>query len=443
MLFCQPIPSLIHARLRYMPAMPKYALLTTFPHLTCLDLAGSPSIYNMYHVNWRQKNGHLRHVNFRHCKSFGRYAYTSSFASLKRLETLLLDGCNHVSTAMIKSFGPMETLRRVGLNQCWLLTDEDMKWMSPGDHLDHLDLGEVCPKSSQGEKQCRGWMDAHDLQQCSLLTDQTIIELLPSPPAWTRAFQGYPLRTLRLAFLPLLTDRGLFVLFRTCPHLQRLDVEGCVQLTDAAMEGLALGVCRNSIESLDVSGCRQVTDQGLEIVLQSCRSLKSLIADGCVGVTDHLLEFMTQPLVNHTVGCGTVADPPDQTPPPACDHPDIGAPCSLRTFRILDNDGISRGAAWKLVKSVQRCRTRDHGCTSAWEEGYVVVPFCFQSSLSWEEPWDQEELEDEADEDVTLDGNEEDGSSERGADPKDPEDVEQTPQSSSATQCQTLPCTIL
>jgi DNA repair protein RAD7 len=71
--------------------------------------------------------------------------------------------------------------------------------------------------------------------------------------------------------------------------LVRLNVQGSSSLTYASCEHL-VKTSSQTLESLDLSFCTQVSDQGLGYLVQHCRALQKLDIWGCAQVTDAFLD---------------------------------------------------------------------------------------------------------------------------------------------------------
>ncbi|KAJ1428375.1 hypothetical protein B484DRAFT_419428 [Ochromonadaceae sp. CCMP2298] len=74
---------------------------------------------------------------------------------------------------------------------------------------------------------------------------------------------------------PTVTDAFVQTLSRACPTLQRLAMQKCLLLTDAALCSLADNLW---LERLDVSGCHKMTDAGFEVLSEACSGLRCLVA---------------------------------------------------------------------------------------------------------------------------------------------------------------------
>lgn len=73
------------------------------------------------------------------------------------------------------------------------------------------------------------------------------------------------------------TDAFIHQLCATCSTLQRLVLQKCTFLTDAALCSISDFLW---IEEIDVSGCVKLTDKGLEVLTEACSGIRSIAARG-------------------------------------------------------------------------------------------------------------------------------------------------------------------
>uniref|UniRef100_A0A5F9DH11 F-box and leucine rich repeat protein 13 n=1 Tax=Oryctolagus cuniculus TaxID=9986 RepID=A0A5F9DH11_RABIT len=144
----------------------------------------------------------------------------------------------------LRSIGHCRNLQELNVSDCSTLTDELMRYISEG---------------------CPGVLYLN--LSNTTITNRTM-RLLP------RHF--YNLQNLSLAYCRKFTDKGLqyLSLGNGCHKLICLDLSGCTQITDAAMEMLS-AKC-HYLHILDVSGCVLLTDQILADLRMGCRQLRSL-----------------------------------------------------------------------------------------------------------------------------------------------------------------------
>lgn len=126
-----------------------------------------------------------------------------------------------------------------------------------------------------------------DLSRVEDLKDSHLRELL-APPADTRTAHGETrvgrfqnVTELRLAGLDL-TDTSGRLLVRYVPHLSRLDLSQCGNITDQTVQTLTSSISplRDSLTHVNLAGCLKVTDQCLPLLRRSS-SLQTVDLRSC------------------------------------------------------------------------------------------------------------------------------------------------------------------
>lgn len=134
------------------------------------------------------------------------------------------------------------------------------------------------------------------MARCPLLTDETFPPapgrrpeaeatetesqgLIPPPVLWHNAEN---IRILDLAYCNI-TDEGIEGITAHAPKIQNLNITGCVQLTDAAVDC----ICRlgDNLDVLSISRVTNITDAAITGLARSCTKLRG-IDFGC----EYLLE---------------------------------------------------------------------------------------------------------------------------------------------------------
>lgn len=139
-----------------------------------------------------------------------------------------------------------------------------------------------------------------DLSRVEDLKDSHLRELLAPPPdtrtahGETRVGRFQNLRELRLAGLDL-SDASSRLLVRYSPHLTRLDLSQCVNMTDQTVYTLSspMSPLRESLTHINLAGCVKVTEQSIPL-LRRCTSLQTVDLRSCSllpSETGHVLSF--------------------------------------------------------------------------------------------------------------------------------------------------------
>ncbi|XP_029089856.1 dynein regulatory complex subunit 6 [Monodon monoceros] len=93
-----------------------------------------------------------------------------------------------------------------------------------------------------------------------------------------------------------ITNRTMRLLPRYFHSLRNLSLAYCRKFTDKGLQYLNLGNGCHKLIYLDLSGCTQVTDSALEMLSAKCHDLYVLDVSGCILLTDQML-------VNLQMGC--------------------------------------------------------------------------------------------------------------------------------------------
>ena len=107
-----------------------------------------------------------------------------------------------------------------------------------------------------------------DLQFCSGITGSGILSILPHCGV---------LEELRVSGIVSINDEFVKDMCMSCKTIQRVVMQKCVFLSDAALCHMADFMW---LEYLDVSGCHRITDDGIEVLTVACNGLFRLIASG-------------------------------------------------------------------------------------------------------------------------------------------------------------------
>lgn len=140
-----------------------------------------------------------------------------------------------------------------------------------------------------------------DLSRVEDMKDSHLRELL-APPADTRTAHGESrggrfqnVTELRLAGLDL-TDVTSRLLVRYLPHLTKLDLSQCGNITDQTIHTLTspMSPLKDSLTHLNLAGCVKVTEQCLPL-LRRCASLQSADLRSCTLLTPDACQLLSFP----------------------------------------------------------------------------------------------------------------------------------------------------
>jgi hypothetical protein len=186
-------------------------------------------------------------------------------------------------------------LKEVNLKECVNLTDQALCGLSERcRHVEKLHL-KGCEKLKDGALEFMAQPFSHadpstfagslfylDLSFCSGITGNGISTLLPA--CWV-------LEDLNLSGIPTVTDQFIHDMCLNCPTIQRLVLQKCVLLTDAAMCSLADYLW---IEELDISSCSKITDEGMDVVTTACQGLKTFTGRRAFKLTGRTIQSLSR-----------------------------------------------------------------------------------------------------------------------------------------------------
>ena len=90
---------------------------------------------------------------------------------------------------------------------------------------------------------------------------------------------------------PYVMDWSVLLIAHKFTLVERLDLQGCLQLTDESMKHVAENC--HSLESLDISGCESVTDAGVNCFAFKCSGLTNMNLSR-TGITDKGLDDISE-----------------------------------------------------------------------------------------------------------------------------------------------------
>uniref|UniRef100_A0A3Q2W1F9 Zgc:158376 n=1 Tax=Haplochromis burtoni TaxID=8153 RepID=A0A3Q2W1F9_HAPBU len=144
-----------------------------------------------------------------------------------------------------------------------------------------------------------------DLSRVEDLKDSHLRELLAPPPdtrtahGETRAGRFQNVTELRLAGLDL-TDASSRLLMRYVPHLAKLDLSHCGNITDQTVHTLTshISPLRESLTHINLAGCVKVTEQSIPL-LRRCTSLQTVDLRSCSLLSSETGQLLSFPSNNN------------------------------------------------------------------------------------------------------------------------------------------------
>uniref|UniRef100_A0A8C7BZB9 F-box domain-containing protein n=1 Tax=Neovison vison TaxID=452646 RepID=A0A8C7BZB9_NEOVI len=228
---------------------PERVISRIFAYLTLRDIIICGQVCHSWML-MTQGSSLWNSIDFSAVKNIITDKYIVSTLQRWRLNVLRLNfrGCV-LRLKTLRSVSLCRNLQELNVSDCPTLTDESMRYISEG---------------------CPGVLYLN--LSNTTITNRTM-RILP------RYFQN--LQNLSLAYCRKFTDKGLryLNLGNGCHKLMYLDLSGCTQITDSAMEVLS-AKC-HYLHILDISGCVLLTDQMLEDLQRGCKQLRILKMQYC------------------------------------------------------------------------------------------------------------------------------------------------------------------
>ena len=121
-----------------------------------------------------------------------------------------------------------------------------------------------------------------DLSYCAGISAEGVLQILPACGI---------LEDLRLSGMVSVDDNFIQEMCIKAGTIQRLAVEKCVFMSDAALCSMADYLW---LEYLDVTGCRRITDDGIEVVTVACNGIFSLLLSGVHRITSRSINAISR-----------------------------------------------------------------------------------------------------------------------------------------------------
>ena len=124
-----------------------------------------------------------------------------------------------------------------------------------------------------------------DISGCVQLTDSGMATIGDPKNAYVRH-----VHTICIGRCPALTHEGVLALLEHCHHVGLDGLEGCPRqlITDPVLRQIALN--QRGTKALDLQDCTEISDDGLAHLSKACRVLGSLGLGGCTSITSKGLE---------------------------------------------------------------------------------------------------------------------------------------------------------
>ncbi|XP_033739686.1 protein AMN1 homolog [Pecten maximus] len=183
-----------------------------------------------------------------------------------------------------------ENLKVLDLSECEV-SDTGLQHLTKCSQLKKLDLNSA--KLSRSEITSEGIVNVAQacaqlqtvyLRRCINLTDDAVIALSTSCPQ---------LRLLNIGGCHQLTDQSLLSLGQNSHFLKSINFSK-TKVTDNGVIGLVTGNCSKTLKEVHMDGCVNLTDEAVEGVLQFCPQISILLFHGCPKITEQSRQALEQ-----------------------------------------------------------------------------------------------------------------------------------------------------
>lgn len=210
-------------------------------------------------------------------------------ATCSQLERLDMSWCRNITGSGILSLVKQSssTLSYLKINGCPHLDDDTMALLGSSlPNLTHLSMA-ACTNltdtalASYLQSSSKHKLTHLNLSSCSRLTDASLLNLA--------LYTTQHIQRLELAGCVLMTDQGFCHLFARVRTFVHLDLEDVHQITTATVRSIANHQPR--LQRLCLSSCTQVSDDDVVYLVNNCHQLQHLELDNCT-ITDQVLALI-------------------------------------------------------------------------------------------------------------------------------------------------------
>ncbi|KAL9542940.1 hypothetical protein MBANPS3_008361 [Mucor bainieri] len=222
---------------------------------------------------------------------------TLAHAVCSKLQRLEMSWCRNITGSGILALvrPSSRTLCYLKINGCPQLDDDTMALLGSSlPNLTHLSMA-ACTNltdtallsylKSSTSPSSKHKLTHLNLSSCSRLTDATLLNL---------ALYTQHMQHLELAGCALMTDQGFCHLFARVQTFVHLDLEDVHQITTATSRSIANH--QPHLQRLCLSSCTQISDDDVVYLVNNCHQLQHLELDNCT-ITDHVLAL----IANHVL----------------------------------------------------------------------------------------------------------------------------------------------
>ncbi|KAF9623984.1 hypothetical protein IFM89_007682 [Coptis chinensis] len=295
-----------------------------FPGVTDSDLSVVASAFGCLHILKLQNckgvtdvgmvalaNGlpHLQSLDVSYCRKITDRGL-EAIAKGCNLRSLHLEGCKFVTDKLLQALAEnCLNLEELGLLGCIKITDMGLAVLVDGcRQIKSLDVSKCSNVGDAGvscvSKACSSYLMTFKLLDCHKIGDGSIFSLAQSCKNLEILVIGgcrnisdeslkslvlacnHSLKFLRMDWCLNVSDTTLGCVLSQCGSLEALDIGCCEEVTDGAFRKIGSAGFESRLKFLRVSNCPKITVSGIEMLLDSCKSLEYLDVRSCPNVTE-------------------------------------------------------------------------------------------------------------------------------------------------------------
>ncbi|KAL4242001.1 hypothetical protein ABKN59_000621 [Abortiporus biennis] len=259
-------------------------VLPCCPNLVALDLTGVAETTDRAMVALASSTKRLQGINLGGCKKLTDHGILALAANCPLLRRVKLSHVEQVTDAAISALAKScPLLLEIDLNNCKKITDSSVRdlWLH-SNHMREMRLSHCAeltdnafPASPRTEAFTTGFPNPFTS------TDSQMYDKLP-PLRLPRPFEH--LRMLDLTGCSNLTDEAIEGIVSVAPKIRNLVLAKCTQLTDNAVESICtLG---KHLHYLHLGHAGSITDRSIRLLARACTRLRYIDLANCLQLTD-------------------------------------------------------------------------------------------------------------------------------------------------------------
>ncbi|KAL6633916.1 hypothetical protein ACP70R_026587 [Stipagrostis hirtigluma subsp. patula] len=223
----------------------------------------------------------LHVLDLQYCKGITDVGVAKLGDGLPSLQSLDVSGCSKLSDKGLKAVVlGCQKLRQLHITGCRLITDNLLLALSKSClQLEELEAASCSSITDAGISALADGchhIKSLDISNCNKVSDSGLCKIAE--------ISSSCLVSLKLLYCSKVGDQSIYALAKFCHNLETLVIGGCLNVSDASIEALALA-CSSSLRCLRMDWCSKVTDVSLRSLLSKCKLLVAIDVGCCDQIT--------------------------------------------------------------------------------------------------------------------------------------------------------------